>query len=47
MFTKKRKDPEGLKEWYMNTCANGDPNGLDPYSWDIFEVNDGLTETKW
>lgn len=46
LFTKRKKDPEGLKEWYKHECLNGDPKGLDPYKWDIFDVNDDLTQIK-
>ncbi len=47
IFTKPRtKDPDNLKAWYKRTCANGDPKGLDPWKWDIFEVNEGLGEVK-
>jgi len=44
---KGRKDPEGLREWYKRTCANGDPKGLDPYKWDIVEVNRDLMKLKF
>lgn len=27
------------RAWYMNECANGDPDGLDPYKWDVAKVN--------
>ena len=30
------------KVWCKNLCSNGDPKGLDPYKWDILEVNDQL-----
>ncbi|KAF2666813.1 hypothetical protein BT63DRAFT_481285 [Microthyrium microscopicum] len=46
VFKKGKKDPEGLKEWYKTTCTNGDPKGLDPYRWDMLDVNDGLTSVK-
>lgn len=36
---KGKKDPEGRRDWYKYTCANGDPKGLDPFRWDILEVN--------
>ena len=42
VFKKGRKDPEGLRSWYKNECINGDKEGLDPYKWDMLEVNDGL-----
>jgi hypothetical protein len=42
VFKKGRKDPEGLKKWYKTRCANGDPKGLDPYKWDMWDVNDAL-----
>jgi hypothetical protein len=40
------KDAEGLREWYKSECVNGDPTGLDPYKWDILDVNDALEEIK-
>ena len=43
------KKPRGNKwrrEWYKTACANGDPKGLDPYKWDILEVNDQLREVE-
>ncbi|KIX01186.1 uncharacterized protein Z518_08911 [Rhinocladiella mackenziei CBS 650.93] len=43
---KKRNDPEGKREWYKTICANGDPKGLDPFKWDILDVNDQLCEIK-
>jgi Plasmid pRiA4b ORF-3-like protein len=33
-----------LREWYNNECANGDAKGLDPYKWDVFDVNAALHE---
>lgn len=41
---KKQKGDRYLKDWYKNTCANGDPKGLDPYKWSILDVNDGLLD---
>lgn len=38
-----REDKE-FKDWYKNDCSNGDPGGLDPYRWDILDVNTKLTE---
>jgi hypothetical protein len=46
VFKKGKRDPEGLKTWYKTMCANGDPKGLDPYKWDIFDVNDELERIK-
>jgi len=43
---KKKNDPDGRKAWYKNMCANGDKKGLDPWKWDIFDVNDSLTNIK-
>ena len=44
VFTKPRmKDPDDLKDWYKNECANGDPKGLDPWKWDNFQVNRDLS----
>ncbi|KAI4270991.1 MAG: hypothetical protein LQ337_006324 [Flavoplaca oasis] len=39
---KKQKGDRSRREWYKTMCANGDPKGLDPYKWDILEVNDQL-----
>lgn len=47
VFNKKgKKDPDGLKEWYRGDCDNGDPKGLDPYKWEILDVNDILQQIK-
>lgn len=46
VFKKGKKDPDGRKEWYKRMCANGDPKGLDPYKWDLLEVNDELAKIK-
>ncbi|KAL9110973.1 MAG: hypothetical protein Q9227_004588 [Pyrenula ochraceoflavens] len=47
LFTKKgKKDPEGLRDWYKETCLNGNRKGLDPYKWDILDVNDALQPFK-
>lgn len=43
---KKRGDADGQKAWYKQVCANGDPKGLDPYKWDISDVNDELAKIK-
>ncbi|KAL9023989.1 MAG: hypothetical protein Q9196_006837 [Gyalolechia fulgens] len=40
-FKKSGGDKE-LKDWYKNMCANGDKKGLDPWKWDMFDVNEGL-----
>lgn len=43
LFAKPRKrDSDDLKDWYKNQCANGDSEGLDPWKWDIVEVNEEL-----
>ena len=48
LFAKpKKKDPDDARDWYKNHCANGDSEGLDPWKWDIFEVNDELRKLKW
>ncbi|KAL1641524.1 hypothetical protein SLS58_006029 [Diplodia intermedia] len=39
---KKRGDPEGKKMWYKRICCNGDRRGLDPYKFDVNELNDKL-----
>ncbi|KAL8869716.1 MAG: hypothetical protein Q9174_004062 [Haloplaca sp. 1 TL-2023] len=41
---KKQKGDKYLKDWYKKECHNGDPKGLDPYKWDILDVNDQLAE---
>jgi hypothetical protein len=47
IFTKPRKkDPDDLKGWYKSMCANRDPDGLNPWKWDIFEVNSELGKLK-
>jgi hypothetical protein len=46
VFKKGRKDPEGLKNWYKMRCANGDSKGLDPYKWEMLDVNDALVKIK-
>ena len=40
-FAKPRGD-KSLKEWYKKQCANGDAKGLDPWNWDILEINEEL-----
>lgn len=46
IYRKKRcnRDDKDLKDWFENDCLNGDPDGLDPYQWDILDVNAELTE---
>jgi len=44
---KKRGDPEGLKNWYKNICPNGERKGLDPWKWDMFDVNGKLSQYEW
>lgn len=44
-FTKPKGDRE-LKEWYKNVCANGDRKGLDPWKWDLMDVNAALEKIK-
>ena len=41
-FAKPRGD-KFLREWYKDTCANGDAKGLDPWKWDILKINEGLS----
>jgi hypothetical protein len=43
---KGRKNPDDRRKWYKCDCTNGDPEGFDPYKWEIFEVNDALSEIK-
>lgn len=44
--SKTKRDPDGRRQWYKTYCANGDPKGLDPWKWSIFEVNDALADIK-
>lgn len=46
VFKKGGRDHNDLKSWYKTQCANGDPKGLDPYKWDIFEINALLADIK-
>ncbi len=43
---KKQKGDKSRREWYKTMCANGDPKGLDPYKWDILDVNDQLMKVE-
>ena len=45
----RKKDEDGLRQWYKTQCANGNKKGLNPWSWDILDVNDRLAELnkKW
>lgn len=38
----RKKGNQVLVEWYKEVCANGDPKRLEPYEWDVREVNEGL-----
>ena len=42
----KRGGDKFLKDWYKNTCANGDAKGLDPWKWDICKINEELSEVS-
>ncbi|KAI4137476.1 MAG: hypothetical protein L6R39_007262 [Caloplaca ligustica] len=44
-FTKQKGD-KGLKEWYKKQCANGEKKGLDPWKWDLMDVNADLEEME-
>lgn len=44
-FKKSRGDEE-RKDWYKIMCANGDLKGLDPWKWDILDVNEQLERIK-
>ena len=47
LFAKPRgKDPMDLKDWYREECANGDPKGLDPWTWNIRDVNAELMKME-
>ncbi|KIW21994.1 uncharacterized protein PV07_12602 [Cladophialophora immunda] len=40
IFAKKgSRAKDGRKNWYKTYCANGDAEGLDPYRWDMLDVN--------
>ena len=41
-----KADKEGRRDWYKHYCANGDPKGLDPWRWDLLEVNDALQKVE-
>ncbi|KAL8738321.1 MAG: hypothetical protein Q9181_000864 [Wetmoreana brouardii] len=43
-FKKTRGGDKELKEWYKQSCHNGDKKGLDSYKWDLLEVNALLGE---
>lgn len=38
----RKKGNKDLVEWYKHVCLNGDPKGLKPYEWNVWDVNDGL-----
>ncbi|KAI4183623.1 MAG: hypothetical protein L6R41_005303 [Letrouitia leprolyta] len=38
------REDKDYKDWYKNDCLNGDPEGLDPYQWDLLDVNAELTD---
>ena len=45
LFTNKRmRDEDDRKGWYKKECHNGDPKGLEPWKWDLLDVNDDLFE---
>lgn len=41
---KRRASGDDRREWYKKMCANGEPKGLDPYDWDILDVNHALVK---
>ncbi|CAJ2503815.1 Uu.00g112090.m01.CDS01 [Anthostomella pinea] len=43
-FAKGGADTEVQKAWYKRMCQNRDPEGLNPYRWDIAEVNQALAD---
>ena len=43
--TKRGEDKERV-DWYKTWCANGNRKGLDPYDWDILDVNYDLQKIK-
>ncbi|KAI4126853.1 MAG: hypothetical protein LQ338_003526 [Usnochroma carphineum] len=45
-FKKQRGGDKDLREWYKHQCANGDSKGLDPYKWDLMDVNADLETIK-
>lgn len=38
LLNSRKKDPEGLREWYRDTCLNGHGGAFDPYKWNMNEV---------
>lgn len=45
-FTKRGGDKD-LKDWYKMVCTDGDPKRLDPYQWDISDVNKRLRNLEY
>lgn len=46
VFKKKKSSSDERKPWYTDGgCLHGDPKGLDPYRWDVLDVNDDLVES--
>ena len=43
-FAKTKGGDKELKDWYKRDCPNGDKKGLNPYQWDILDINDKLGE---
>lgn len=45
-FKKTRGGDKYRKDWYKNVCLSGDKKGLDPYKWDILDVNARLADVS-
>lgn len=43
LFAKKdMPDPDKSRPWYRTQCANGNRRGLDPWKWNMRDVNKQL-----
>ncbi|KAL9089355.1 MAG: hypothetical protein Q9159_002571 [Coniocarpon cinnabarinum] len=40
----KKGDPDDLREWYREMCANGEKGVFHPYKWSIFDINERLAQ---
>lgn len=46
-FRKARAGDRELREWCKKSCYNGEGKGLDPYKWDLLDINAKLGEVRW